>query len=94
MKDCLVSHKNQFVITHYLNSQKYNHSRLYRQLLDLNLHGLHPRVIAGWRAREGQGRGRLSSWFRQMKYLVPFDITVKVMSCKGGESFGIRISRR
>jgi hypothetical protein len=32
------------------------------------------------------------SWFGHGGGLIPFGITVKVKSCKGGESFGIRIS--
>jgi hypothetical protein len=38
---------------------KYNHSRLCGQSLDLNLHGLHPRVmVAGEHREDGQGGGK------------------------------------
>jgi hypothetical protein len=67
---------------------KYKHSRLYGQSLDLNSHGLHPRVIGGWGAPEGQGGGIILSWFGCGGVLVPFDTNVKVKSCKGGNSFG------
>ena len=34
---------------------KYNHSRLYGQSLDLNLHGLHPRVMVAREHRKDKG---------------------------------------
>jgi hypothetical protein len=71
---------------------KYNHSRLYVQSLDPNLHGLHLGLWwlgSTWRIR----RGKVFSWFGHGGGLVHFGITVKVKSCKEGESFGIQISR-
>jgi hypothetical protein len=35
---------------------KYNHSRLYGQSLDLNLHGLHPRVMVAGEHRKDKER--------------------------------------
>jgi hypothetical protein len=31
----------------------------------------------------------LPSWFGRGGDLVPFDLTIKVKTCKGGESFGV-----
>jgi hypothetical protein len=54
--DCPVSYKDWFVITHYLNSQKYNHLRLYGQSLDTNLHVLHPALsVAGEHRKDKEG---------------------------------------
>jgi hypothetical protein len=38
------------------NNNKYNHSRLYGQSLDLNLHGPHPRVmVVGEHQKDKEG---------------------------------------
>jgi hypothetical protein len=39
-------------------------------------------------------RGKVLSWFGHGGGHVPFGITVKVMTCSGGESFGNLISRQ
>jgi hypothetical protein len=67
---------------------KYNHSRLCGPSLNLNLLGLHPRVmVAGehWEDKEGES----VSWFGHGGGLVPFGITDKVKLCKEGKSFGV-----
>jgi hypothetical protein len=72
---------------------KYNHSRLYGQSLDLNLHGLNPRIMTA-REHQEDKEGECFVRFRHGGGLVPSGIIVKVRTCKEGESFGIRISRR
>jgi hypothetical protein len=72
---------------------KYNHSRLYGQLLDLNLHGLNPRIMTTGEHREDK-EGECFVWFGHGGGLVPFGIISKVKTCKEGKSFVIRISRR
>jgi hypothetical protein len=65
---------------------KYNHSRLYGQSLNLNMHGLNPRVMkAGehWKDKEGE----CFVWFGHGGALVPSSIIVKVRTCKEGKSF-------
>jgi hypothetical protein len=76
--DCPVSHKDRIVITPYLNSQKCNHSRLYGQSLNPSLHGQNSRVIIGWGALGGKGRGTLLSLFGREGGLVYLSITAKV----------------
>jgi hypothetical protein len=72
---------------------KYNHSRLYGQSLDLNLHGSNPRIMTAGEHRENK-EGECFVRFGHGGVLVPFGIIAKVRTCKEGESFGIRISRR
>jgi hypothetical protein len=65
---------------------KYNHSRLYGQSLNLNLHGPNPRVMTTgehWENKEGECFVR----FGHGGGLVPFGIIVKVRTCKEGKSF-------
>ena len=72
---------------------KYNHSRLYGQSLDLNLHGPRPRIMmAGehWEDKEGE----CFVWFGHGGGLVPSGIIAKVRTCKERERFSIQISRR
>jgi hypothetical protein len=72
---------------------KYNHSRLYGQSLDLNLHGPNPMVMTVGEHREDK-EGECFVRFGHGGALVPSGIIAKVRTCKEGESFGIRISRR
>jgi hypothetical protein len=45
---------------------KYNQSRLYGQSLDLNLHGLHPRVmVAGEHRKDKEGNNSVLVWTRR-----------------------------
>jgi hypothetical protein len=66
---------------------KYNHSRLYGQSLNLNLYGPNPRVMLGgeqWEDKEGE-------CFVQFGHgggLTPSGIIDKVRTCKEGKSFG------
>jgi hypothetical protein len=66
---------------------KYNHSRLYEQSLDLNLHDPNLRVMATGEHREDK-EGECFVRFGHGGGLVPSDITVKVRTCKEGKSFG------
>jgi hypothetical protein len=66
---------------------KYNHSRLYVQSLDPNLHGLHPGLWWLGSARNTR-KGNVLSWFGHGGGLGHFGITAKVKLCKGRESFG------
>jgi hypothetical protein len=68
---------------------KYNHSRLYGQSLDLNLDGPNPRVMMVGERREDK-EGECFVWFGHGGGLVPSGITVKVRTCKEGKSFGFR----
>jgi hypothetical protein len=45
MKDCPSCIRTGLLSFTTCTHKKYNHSRLYRQSLDLNLHGLHPMVM-------------------------------------------------
>jgi hypothetical protein len=72
---------------------KYNHSRLYGQSLDLNLHGLNLRIMTTEEHREDK-EGECFVQFGQGGGLVPSGIIAKVRTCKERERFGIRISRR
>jgi hypothetical protein len=87
MKDCPSRIRTglSFFTAYTLN--KYNHSRLYGQSLDPNLHGLHPRVMVVGEHQENK-EGDVLSCFGHEGGLVHFGITVKVKSCKGGKSFG------
>lgn len=72
---------------------KYNHSRLYGQSLNLNLHDVNPRVMTAGEHREDKEGGCFVR-FGHVGGLVPSGIIVKVRTCKEGKSFGIRISRQ
>jgi hypothetical protein len=72
---------------------KYNHSILYGQSLDLNLHGPNPRVMTAGEHREDK-KGEYFVRFGHGGGLVPSGIIAKVWTCKEGESFGIWISQR
>jgi hypothetical protein len=72
---------------------KYNHSRLYGQSLDLNLHGLNPRIMTAGEHREDK-EGERFVRFGHGGGLTPSGIIVKIRTCKEGKSFGIRISRQ
>jgi hypothetical protein len=72
---------------------KYNHSRLCGQSLDLNLHGPNPRIMTAGEHREDK-EGECFVRFGHGGGLVPPGIIAKVRTCKEGESFSIRISRR
>jgi hypothetical protein len=69
-------------------NDKYNHSRLYGQSLDLNLHGPNPRIMMAGEHREDEV-GDVLSWFGHGGGLVSSDIIAKVRSCKEGKSFGV-----
>jgi hypothetical protein len=71
---------------------KYNHSRLYGQLLDLNLHDPKPRIMTAGEHREDK-EGECFVRFVHCGGLVPSGVIAKVRTCKEGESFSIRISR-
>jgi hypothetical protein len=46
--------------------KKYNHSRLYGQSLDLNLHNLHPRVMVAWEhQKDKEGNNFALVWARR-----------------------------
>jgi hypothetical protein len=72
---------------------KYNHSRLYGQTLNLNLHDVNPRVMTAGEHREDKEGGCFVR-FGHGGGLVPSGIIFKVRTCKEGKSFGIRISRQ
>jgi hypothetical protein len=72
---------------------KYNHSILYVQSLDLNLHGPNPRVMTAGEHREDK-QGECFVRFGHGGGLVPSGIIAKVWTCKEGESFDIWISQR
>jgi hypothetical protein len=56
MNDCLIPYKDRVSITYYLNSQKYNHLRLFGQSLNPNLHVLHPALsVAGEHRKDKEG---------------------------------------
>jgi hypothetical protein len=67
---------------------KYNHSRLYGQSLNLNLHSPNPRIMTAgehWEDKEGECFVR----FGHGGGLVPSGIIIKVRTCKEGKSFGV-----
>ena len=72
---------------------KYNHSRLYGQSLDLNLHRPNPRIMTAGEHREDK-EGECFVRFGHVGGLVPSGIIAKVWTCKEGESFDIWISQR
>jgi hypothetical protein len=52
----ILSHNDRFVILHYMYYDKYNHSRLYGQSLNLNSYGPNPRVMkAGEHRKDKEG---------------------------------------
>jgi hypothetical protein len=72
---------------------KYNHSRLYGRSLNLNLYVPNPGVMMAREHRKDK-EGECFVRFGHGGGLTPFDIIVKVRTCKERERFGIRISRR
>jgi hypothetical protein len=56
MKDCLAHIRTGLSSFTTYTHIKYNHSRLYRQSLDMNLHGLNPRVMVAGEHREVKGK--------------------------------------
>jgi hypothetical protein len=66
---------------------KYNHSILYGQSLNLNLHGTNPRVMMTGEHREDKEEECFVR-FGHGGGLVPFGIIVKIKTCKEGKSFG------
>jgi hypothetical protein len=87
----VLSYKDSFVILHYCTHDKYNHSRLYGQSLNLNSYGPNPRVIKAGEHREDK-EGECFVRFGHGDGLTPSDITVKVRTCEERKIFGIRIS--
>jgi hypothetical protein len=72
---------------------KCNHSRLYGQSLDMNLHGPNPRIMMAGEHREDK-EGECFVRFGHGGGLTPSSIIAKVRTCKERERFGIRISPR
>jgi hypothetical protein len=68
---------------------KYNHSRLYGQSLNLNLDGLNPRVMMAREHREDK-EGECFVRFGHGGGLTPSGILVKVRTCKEIKRFGFR----
>jgi hypothetical protein len=66
---------------------KYNHSRLYGQSLNLNLYGPNPSVMMAGEHREDK-EGECFVRFGHGGGLNPSGIIVKVRTCKEGKSFG------
>jgi hypothetical protein len=65
---------------------KYNHSRLYEQSLNLNLYGPNRRVMmAGEHQEDKEGESFVG--FGHGGILTPSGITVKVRTCKEGKRF-------
>jgi hypothetical protein len=67
---------------------KYNHSRLYGQSLNLNMHGLNPRIMTA-REHQEEKEGECFVRFGHGGGLVPSGIIAKVRTCKEGKSFGV-----
>jgi hypothetical protein len=67
---------------------KYNHSRLYGQSLNLNLHGPNPRIMTT-REHQEDTKGECFVRFGHGGGLVPFGIIAKVRTCKEGKSFNV-----
>jgi hypothetical protein len=72
---------------------KYNHSRLYGQSLNMNSYGPNPRVMKVGEHREDK-EGECFVRFGHGGGLTLSGITVKVRMCEEIKRFGIRISRR
>ena len=85
------SYKDRFVILHYLTHDKYSHSRLYGQSLNLNSYGSNPRVMKVGEHREDK-EGECFIRFGHGGGLTPSGITVKVGTCEERKRFRIRIS--
>jgi hypothetical protein len=68
---------------------KYNHSRLYGQSLNLNLYGPNPRVMMAGEHREDK-EGECFVRFGHGGGLTPSGIIVKVRTYKEGKRFGFR----
>jgi hypothetical protein len=66
---------------------KYNHSRLYGQSLNLNLYGPNPRVMMAGEHREDK-EGECFVRFGHGGGMTPSGIIVKVRTCKEGKRFG------
>jgi hypothetical protein len=71
---------------------KYNHSRLYGQSLNLNSYGPNPMVMKAGEHREDK-EGECFVRFGHGGGLTPSGITVKVRTCEEIKRFSIRISR-
>jgi hypothetical protein len=65
---------------------KYNHSRLYGQSLNLNLYDPNPRVMMAGEHREDK-EGECFVWFGHGGGLTPSSIIVKIRTCKEGKRF-------
>jgi hypothetical protein len=93
MKDCLSRLRIGLSLLLTYTIIKYNDSRLYGWLLNLNLYGPNSRVMTAGEHREDK-EGEYFVRFGHGGGLIPFGIIVKVRTCKERERFGIRISRR
>ena len=93
MKDCPSRIRTGLSFLTSCTLIKYNHSRLYGQSLDLNLHRPNPRIMTA-REHQEDKEGECFVQFGHGGGLVPFGIIAKVRTCKEGKSFSIRISRR
>jgi hypothetical protein len=71
---------------------KYNHSRLYGQSLNLNSYGPNPRVMKAGEHREDK-EGECFVRFAPSGGLTLSGITVKVRTCEERKRFRIRVSR-
>jgi hypothetical protein len=67
---------------------KYNHSRLYGQSLNLNMHGPNPRIMTTGEHQE-EKEGECFVRFGHGGGLVPSSIIAKVRTYKEGKSFGV-----
>ena len=86
MKDCPSRLRTSFSSLLNYSLIKYNHSRLYGQSLDLNLHGSNPRIMTAGEHRENK-EGECFVRFGHGGGLVPSGIIAKVRTCKEGKSF-------
>jgi hypothetical protein len=68
---------------------KYNHSRLYGQSLNLNSYGPNPRVMMAGEHQEDK-EWECFVWFGYGDGLTPFGITIKVWTCEERKRFGFR----
>jgi hypothetical protein len=81
MKDCPSRLRTSFSSLLTYTLIKYNHSRLYGQSLDLNLHGLNPRIMTAGEHQEYK-EGECFVRFGHGGGLVPSCIIIKVRMCK------------
>jgi hypothetical protein len=65
---------------------KYNHSRLYGQSLNLNLYGPNPRVMMAGEHRKDK-EGECFVQFGRCGGLTPSGLIIKVRTCKEGKRF-------